>query len=108
MPIGHELSIPGEALQRLLFPLGVITIDVVKDPRLEDKKRAVDPPFSQLRLLGKLNDFIAIELKLAESGRRPNRGDSRKTSVSAMKLQQSIEIYRCDPVAPCQHEGLVP
>src|ERR1019366_2038305 len=45
MTIRHQLTIPGEPLERLLFKMCLVAVDVVEDLGLEDEEGAVNPAF---------------------------------------------------------------
>ena len=75
-----------------MLPLGVVALDVVEDGGLEHEEGAVDPAFLQLRLLGELDDPVAVQVELAEAGRRPDGGHGGQLAVGAMELQQLVEV----------------
>src|ERR1700753_1879224 len=51
VPIGHELTLAGQALERLLLEVRVVAIDEIEDLRLQYEEGSVDPAFLGLRLL---------------------------------------------------------
>ena len=51
VPVGHQLPVARQLLQRLPFEDGVVTGQVVEDAVLEDEEAAVDPTRLGLRLL---------------------------------------------------------
>ena len=107
MPVRHQLPVRREPLERLALPLRVVAVDVVEHRRLEHEERAVDPALAGLRLLGELDDLVAVELEVTEARRRPDGGDRRELPVRAVELEQRVEIDVRDAVTPGQHEGLV-
>src|SRR5438094_5723632 len=61
VPIGHQLPLGGQSLERLALKVDVVSRNVVKNGWLQDKETAVDPAFGKLGLLTELCDAITLE-----------------------------------------------
>ena len=85
VPVGHELPVTRELLERLALEVRVLSLDVVEYLRLENEESAVDPALSELRLLRELDDLVAVELDVPEARRRTDRGERRELSVRAVE-----------------------
>jgi hypothetical protein len=90
--IRHELAVPCQSFQGLLFPVRAVAVDVTKYSWLQYEKGAIDPAFSRLRLLGKLDNLVSFEIQMAKSRRRADGRQRGQLSVAPMKLQQLMQI----------------
>ena len=61
VPVGHQLAFAASRSSGSALEAVVVAGDVVEDPRLEDEEAAVDPALADLRLLGELDDPVAVE-----------------------------------------------
>src|SRR4026209_2854023 len=73
--IGRELSIRGQALERLDLEVAAVAAQGGEPPGLEHQKAAVDPALADLRLVFELADQVAVEAQVAESGGGTHRSD---------------------------------
>ena len=94
VPVRHQLAVACELLERLTLPLGLVARHVVEHARLEHEEGAVDPDLLDLRLLGELEDGVALEMEMAEPRGRPDDGDGRELAVCAVELEQAVESRR--------------
>src|SRR3954466_4715746 len=68
--IDGERLLVSEALHRLTFPDGVVTVDELQHVRRQNEESAVDPTSISLRLFLKAGDEVVLEHKRAEPARR--------------------------------------
>ena len=91
---------PRQGLQRLLFELGRVALDIVEDLPLQDEVGSVDPALGSLGLLGELLHVIAVEFQVTVAGRRPHRGERRQLPVVAVEAQQRSRMSTSDTPSP--------
>src|SRR3546814_20580209 len=85
MPVGHQLPLGGESLQRFPLPHRLVPVDIIEDLGLEDEERAIDPAVPAVRLLLEAGDAISVELEAAEPSRRPYRGPRGELAVGPVE-----------------------
>jgi hypothetical protein len=100
VPVGHELAVARQPLERLPLELRRVAVDVVEDLRLEHEERAVDPALADLRLLRELGDLVAVEIEVPVARGRPDRREGGQLAVRAMEREQPVEVDVRDTVAP--------
>src|SRR5690606_7035172 len=107
VPVGHELPVLGQLLERLALELGVVAGDVVEHARLQHEEGAVDPALARLGLLVELDDLVAVELEVTEAGGGPGGRQGGELAVRAVELDELVEVDRRHAVAPGDHERAV-
>src|SRR5581483_2096909 len=85
MPIGRELRVTRQRLQRLRFPGRAIALDPVDHLRVEDKEATIDKGVIPRRLLDERLHHRAVELERAVASRRPDCSDRSKPAVAVME-----------------------
>src|SRR4051794_28023521 len=108
MPIRHELAVGHQADKRFGLKARNVSVDVLEDTWLEHEEPAVDPPFTNLRLLSEFGDDISLEHHTAEPGRRSYGRHGRQPPVRAMKPEEPADIDIADAVAVGGHESPIP
>ena len=98
MPAGHQLPVLRQSLQRFSFPLCVVTVNVIEHTRLKNKKCAVDPSRSGLRLFRELCHLVVIQLNVTKTRRRSNSRQCSQLAVRAMESQQIVQIQIRNPI----------
>lgn len=107
MAVCDQLPVGSESLERLLFKMCGVAVDILQHLGFQNEESPVDPTFFGLRFLGEFDDVVSVELDMSEACRRTNRGERRQLSVSPMKRQESVDVDVRNAVAPRQHEGAV-
>ena len=95
VPVGHQLAVRAQPLQRRLLEDGLVAFDVVDHFRRQHQKAAIDPGAVALRLFAKAGNLICgIDIECAETTWRLNRGDGREQPVLAYGIPP-MRRYRC-------------
>src|SRR5579862_1332188 len=99
MPVGDELAITSKAFERFAFQDRVVAFEVPQHPGFKDEEAAVDPTFPNLWFFGELFDVVTFEDEAPKASRRTDGGDRGQPAVSAMEIQQALDIHVADTVA---------
>jgi hypothetical protein len=89
--VGGQLSFARETLKRRTFPYGSIVFNVVTRFRGKDKEAAIDPAVA-LGLFFEADYQRTVCDNRAEPAGRSNRGHCSEATLSAVKLQQRLNI----------------
>ena len=76
-----EFALSGQSFERVGFEDIVVAVQVLEDFGLENHVAAIDPAFTDLRLLAEGYDGIAVEIETTESS---GRSDGRYRGYAAM------------------------
>ena len=107
MQVTANLTLSGQALNRIAFPNGLIAVDIIQNFSIENEKPAADPSFSFFGLLIKLGDKIVLHGHSAKAGRRTNRRNRRQFAMRFMKLEHGMEVDIGYAVAVREHESFI-
>lgn len=77
MFVNHKLTFRCKPLHGFPLPNSAVTLDIINDAGLQDKKPAVYSALARLRLFGELGHAIPVENHSTEPGGRPNCCDGR-------------------------------
>src|SRR3954454_1926275 len=111
----NQLSILGEAFERLALEERLIARDAINDGRFENEEPTVHPsPISTGLLVERANPgrddlsdcLIRLNVERSEPSQGLDRRHRRQLSVGPMKIKEPCEVDVGNAVAIGQHEGL--
>ena len=106
MAIGRQLAVFCQSLEWLTLPLRFVARYVIKDARLKNEERSVDPTFLELRLLGETRHPVTVEIELPEAGRRSNSGYCREFAVRFVESEELVQIDVRNAITPRQKKSI--
>jgi hypothetical protein len=92
MAIGCQLPLRGEPFHGPALPTYRVVPDVLKDARLQDKKRTIYPSAAISRLLTETVHLFAIKLDITEAGRGSYCGYGSKLTMGPMKCEEAPKV----------------
>src|SRR5919106_2382014 len=104
--ICSELTVCRDMLQRLKFPSREIVLNIFHNIRFYHKETTIDPAFSDLRLLLKLDYSMIFNDHLAKTCGWAGGSHCNKLFLLLVKFDEMWNIHVANPIAVGHHEAL--